>query len=133
MFSNYHFHHIGYATQSIENTALFFLQLGYTKTETLHDINQNVNIAFLKKDDSPIIELVELIDEKSPIFNILEKNGVTPYHICYEVNDIMEAITELRKLRFTLLFNPVNAIALDNRLICYLYKKEVGLIEILQK
>jgi len=34
---------------------------------------------------------------------------------------------------FIPLFRPVEAIALDNRLICYLYRKDVGFIEIVNK
>jgi methylmalonyl-CoA/ethylmalonyl-CoA epimerase len=39
----------------------------------------------------------------------------------------------LRKQRFIQLFNPVPAIALNNRKICYLFNKDVGLIELVEK
>ncbi|NDP22089.1 MAG: VOC family protein [Paludibacter sp.] len=133
MLSNFSFHHVGYATKSIEKTSKVFQELGYTISDTSFDTLQHVKIALLKKKDSPQIELVEMIDETSPVSKILEKNGVTTYHVCYEVQDIELAIAELRKQKFVLLFNPVVAVALDNRLICYLFHKDVGLIELLQK
>ena len=133
MLLNFRFHHIGIATKSIENTFAFYHQLGYVKSEVVYDKNQHVNIVLLSKSDSPIIELVEMIDEKSPVYNLLKKNGVVPYHVCYEVDDILSATAELRKQRFVLLFKHVDAIALGGRQISYLYNKEVGLIEILQK
>jgi methylmalonyl-CoA/ethylmalonyl-CoA epimerase len=133
MFADFLFHHLGYATKSIEETSIFFLTLGYTKSPTIMDPIQNVNIAFLTKVDSPRIELVEPIDDKSPVMNILGKNGVTPYHVCYEVIDIFQAVSDMKKLRFIPLFKPVPAVALDNRLICYLFNKDTGLIELLDK
>lgn len=133
MLSNFCFHHVGYATRSIEDTADFFLQLDYVSSNVVYDKNQHVNILLLSKENSPIIELVEMIDEKSPVYNIVNKNGVMPYHICYEVDNIDQAIVSLRKLHFVQLFKPIVAIAFEGRAICYLYNKNVGLIEILQK
>ncbi|OQA94741.1 MAG: hypothetical protein BWY22_02363 [Bacteroidetes bacterium ADurb.Bin217] len=133
MFEKYEFHHIGYAVKSIEETAKFFLFLGYTITKTVIDPIQRVHIAFLLKEHTPCIELVQPIDDESPVVSILQKNGVTPYHICYEVEDINEAISEMRKQKFIPLFNPVPALAFDNRLICYFFNKNVGLIELLNK
>ena len=92
---------------------------------------QNSQIAFLSKNGQPLIELVSPIDDKSPVCKILEKNGVTPYHICYEVDDIYEAIKIMRKKHFIPLFKPEEAIAFENRPICYIYNKSVGLIELL--
>ncbi|MFM2290707.1 MAG: hypothetical protein RIS29_520 [Bacteroidota bacterium] len=133
MLPGFTFHHIGYATRSISKTADFFIQIGYRLSDLVYDEKQRVTIAFLSREDSPLIELVELVDELSPVAGVLKKNGVTPYHVCYQVEDIYKAIVDLKKLRFVLLFEPVEAIALENRLICYLYHKEVGLIEILGK
>jgi len=79
------------------------------------------------------IELLEPLTTDSPVTKIIEKNGVMPYHICYEVEDITETIKELRKDKFIPLSSPVKAIALEDRLICFLFKKEIGLIELLQK
>ncbi len=133
MFTGFSFHHIGYATTSIKVTAAFFESIGYHLSDTIMDVEQHVNIALLSKENTPLIELVEVIDEKSPVNNIVKKNGVTAYHICYEVEEIEKAISFLKKKRFVLLFKPVVAVALESKLICYLYHKDVGLIELLQK
>ena len=63
---------------------------------------------------------------------ILEKRGVTTYHICYEVDDINSSVSELRKQKFVQLFKPVEAVALNNQKICYLFNKDVGLIELVE-
>ncbi|WP_316746445.1 VOC family protein [Pedobacter gandavensis] len=128
------FHHIGYVTDSIANTSGFYLQTGYQATEIIEDDIQRVHICFLNKPGFPRIELIQPVDELSSVNKILKKTGVAPYHVCYEVPDIHLAYEELvETLDFIPLFRPVEAIALENRLICYLYKKDVGFIELVNK
>lgn len=133
MLSCFSFHHIGYAVQDINTTGEYYINAGWTMSEIQIDSIQNTKIAFLRKEGFPLIELVAPVDEKSPIVNTLNKMGVTPYHICYEVLDIDLAILELRKLKYIQLFKPVKAVALENRRICYLFNQSVGLIELLNK
>jgi len=130
MLINFSFHHLGYATNSIEKTVVLFQLMGYVPSEKVTDTIQNVNIVLLSHKNSPFIELVEPIGDNSPVVNIIRKNGVTPYHICYEVEDINKAIYYLRKQGFISIFNPVPAVVFGNRLICYLYNKNIGLIEL---
>lgn len=131
MLENFRFHHIGYAVEKIEDTANYYINAGFSQSIAVIDNIQNVRIAFLKKEGFPFIELVEAVDELSPVIQTLKRSGVSPYHICYEVDDIEDAIKRLKRMRFIPLFKPVNAVALDNRRICYLYNKDVGLIELL--
>jgi len=133
MDEDFKFHHIGYAVKDIIKTAEFYLSAGWRLTEIQNDLIQNTKIAFLIKKEMPLIELVAPISETSPITSTLEKSGITPYHICYEVDNIEKSIHKLKNLRFLELFEPVKAIAFDNRKICYLYNRDVGLIEILNK
>jgi methylmalonyl-CoA/ethylmalonyl-CoA epimerase len=133
MLDSFHFHHIGYAVYNIESTAAYYLTANWQMSNIQTDVIQNAKIAFLAKERMPLIELIAPVNENSPITKTLSKVGVTTYHICYEVDDIYESITELRKQKYILIFNPVEAIALDNRKICYLYNKNVGLIELVNK
>jgi len=133
MLSNTVFHHIGIAVESIERTAELFIEAGYKMTSVFFDSKQNVNISFLEKAGSPLLELVEPVNEKSPIRNILNKVGVSAYHLCYEVENLDDSITQLRQKKFMLLVKPVEAVAFKGRRICFLYHKETGLIELLEK
>jgi len=126
-------HHIGYVTDNIIITSAIFEELGYESDEKILDPIQKVYICFLHKGNVPIIELVEPIDEQSSINKILKRNGVSPYHICYEVSDIEKAYRELVDDGFVPLFRPVEAAAMNDRLICYLYKKEIGYIELVNE
>jgi methylmalonyl-CoA/ethylmalonyl-CoA epimerase len=102
-------------------------------SDVVLDVIQNTNIAFLTKEGFPDIELVSLVDDKSPVVKTLTKVGVAPYHICYEVDDIDKAIADLKKKRYISLFKPVPAVAINNCRICYLYNVDIGLIEIVEK
>ena len=131
MQTTFKIHHIGYVTNSIDDTAVNWLNLGYTMSHKIMDSIQNTYICLLNKENAPSIELVEPTNEHSSVNKLLKKNGVSPYHICYEVPDINKAYEEMIKNKYIPLFRPVEAIAFDNKLICYLYKKEVGYIELL--
>lgn len=133
MLNYFRFHHIGYAVNDIYSTADYYIKAGWDLSIQVIDKNQNTKIAFLTKDNFPLIELVAPVDEKSPIVKTLDKMGVTPYHVCYEVDDIYIAVSDLKKKRFIPLFNPIEAVALGNRKICYLFNRDVGLIELLNK
>ena len=131
MLPNFKFHHIGYVTNNIEKTSTIYLLAGYKASEIITDAIQQVNVRFLTKDGNPMIELIEPVDEFSSVNKILKKNGVAPYHVCYEVEDIFITFDKLCKMNFIPLFRPIEAVALGKRLICYLYKKEIGYIELL--
>jgi|TARA_B110000908_G_C9798701_1_gene247696 methylmalonyl-CoA/ethylmalonyl-CoA epimerase len=127
------FHHIGIAVNNIENAQKSYEKLGYKMTLTIIDPIQNVKLCFLDKSDSPIIELVCPVDDKSPVVSILKKNGAMPYHTCYEVVDIEVEIKKLKKNGYIQVSKTVPAIAFENRLVCFLYNKNIGLIELLNK
>lgn len=134
MLEDFKFHHIGIATASIDKTAEFYLNAGYTMTAPVVDTIQDIRIAFLRKEGMPTVELLEPVDEKSPVNTILKKNGgaAAPYHCCYVVEDIKKAISELKSQRFIQLSKPIPAVAIDSHYVCFLYNKVVGLIELVE-
>ncbi len=95
MLNYFRFHHIGYAVNDIYTTADYYIKAGWDLSIQVIDKNQNTKIAFLTKVNFPLIELVAPVDEKSPIVKTLDKMGVTPYHVCYEVDDIYLAVSDL--------------------------------------
>ena len=126
------FHHIGVAVKSIEETAAVYVAGGYKRSETTFDPKQNVNICWLTKEGMPVVELLEPVDEASPINKILEKNGVTPYHTCYIVDDIEQAVKELRKMKYVVVSKPIEAVAIHGCKVSFLFNKNVGLIELVE-
>ena len=127
------FHHIGIACFDINETKAFYEQMGYEASAVTDDPIQDIRICFLKKDGQPLLELLAPIDDNSPVNRILESQGVTPYHICYEVGDLDGAMTLLRKQhKFVMVSKAAPACAIGNRRVAFMYRKDVGLIELVE-
>lgn len=121
------------AVRSIDLTAAVYVSAGYKRSVTTFDPVQNVNICWLQKDDMPLMELLEPIDETSPVCKSLEKNGVSPYHICYVVSDLEDSVANLRKMRYIMVSKTVEAPAIHNSKVAFLYNKNIGLIELVEE
>ena len=132
MKKNYSVEHIGYVTKNIEKTAETFKVFGYQAEPIVNDNTQKTRICFLRKAGEVNIELVEPYPDNATMQKMLKK-GATPYHTCYVVEDIQQAYDQLKDMGFTPLFSPVAAPAFDNRLICYFWKNDIGLVEIVEK
>ena len=124
--------HIGYVTDDIAKTAASFRLLGYVAGDIVSDDTQRTRICFLRKQGETNIELVEPYEDNKTMRKML-KRGVIPYHTCYAVDNITAAYEEMLDNDFTPLFKPVAAPAFDNRLICYFFKQEVGLVELVNR
>jgi len=122
--------HIGYVTDSIEDASATFQALGYTPEPVVDFPAHRCHISFLHKQDEHNIELVEPYEDNKSLRKLL-KNGTTPYHLCYEVQDIHQACEELVSQDYLQLSQPLPAPAFDNRLICYLWHRTIGYIELL--
>ena len=126
--------HIGYLTGNIEATTEQFRLLGYTPMGgVILDNTQKTKICFLQKEGVTKVELVEPFEENEPMRNMLKKRGIGPYHICFEVEDVYKEMEELNKSKWLPIFSPVPAPAFNERLICYMFKKEIGYVELLNK
>lgn len=80
----------------------------------------------------PRLELLEPAGSQSPVTKILRNNGVTPYHVCYEADDLARAVADLKARRFLVVAKPVPAAAMGNLKVCFLYHKDVGLVELVE-
>ena len=125
--------HIGYLTGDIAATGKAFEKLGYQMGEIVNDDTQRTRICFLTKADEVRVELVEPYEDNKTMQKMLTKRGVTPYHTCYEVDDVDVEYEQLIQEDWTALFKPVAAPAFGNRKICYFWNSEIGFIELVNK
>ena len=125
-----HLDHFGYITDSIQDTTATFQALGYAAEPVVDFPAHRCHITFLRKEGEPAIELVEPYEDNKSLRKLL-KNGVTPYHLCYEVSDIHQSCDELVNQGYLQLSQPLPAPAFGNRLICYLWHRTTGYIELL--
>ncbi len=126
------FHHIAIASDSIQLTSSIFSKLGFLLDEQFIDKIQDVKIKFVKNENIQF-ELVEPLGNNSPINNIIKKNGVTPYHICFTSDNFEVDIEFLKKLGFIEITDKKEAIAFNNKNIIFLYHKNFGLIELIDE
>lgn len=117
--------------QSIKNheTLFGYKQLG----PIIDDSIQKVRVVLMgTSDEDPVkIELISPLTEDSPITNLLEKRQ-SLYHLCYEVQDIEEAMKKARKNGVVIISKPVEAPLFDNHKICFLFTKDHYVIELVE-
>lgn len=125
-------HHIGYAVKNLHQSLEMFKQIGYSvESEPVKDMKRHVEIAFVQNNNY-LVELISPLNNESPIINYLDKIGNTPYHICYETNNIEGAIKNLRKQRYLIVEKPSEAIAINKQRVAFLYHPKYGLLELLE-
>ncbi len=122
------FHHIGIATENIENLIDYLKQILNIKniSEIVYDKNQDANLCMLTLDDGTKLELVS-----GKIVEKIVKKRQFLYHICYETDDINKEIEKLQKLDSFLVSEPKEAILFQNRKVAFLMTN-IGLVELVE-
>jgi len=95
--------HIGIAVKSIDDSLAFYrdiLGINATGTETIAD--QKVRVAFLPLGDTEL-ELLESTSPDGPVAQFIEKRGEGIQHIALRVENIEEALRELKEKDFKLI------------------------------
>ena len=100
--------HVGVATPSIEKSVeTYRTLLGADVIGTPFDLPaQGVKVCFIDAPNTQV-ELIEPYDESSPIAGFLKKNPAGgQHHVCFEVPDIDQAVTEMTANGATILGAP---------------------------
>lgn len=125
-------HHIGYLVKNISKTEKKFLELGYkVESPTKFDEIRNIDIEFLVNGDYRV-ELIEPKGEESPMYPLLKRYKNTPYHLCYEVENIDEAIAELQDKHYTVIQEPNIAPCIEGKKVAFLNNISMGIIELVE-
>ena len=126
-------HHYGFAARDLECSMNLFKKLGYRVSKPVLDSVQKVRISFVEKQGEPPIELICDICKTGPTAGFISKVGSGLYHICYETENISQAIAELREQGFMVRQRPLVAEAFEGRRIAWLYSRDAGLVELVEK
>ncbi len=95
--------HIGIAVENLEQSISFFKNiLGLTFIGTEEVMGEGVRVAFFKIGDVKI-ELLEALNQESPIYKHIEKKGEGIHHIAFEVNNILYQFEYMNELQIPLL------------------------------
>lgn len=126
--------HVGVAVPSLgPTTEMLSALFGYKVVSgPFDDPIQKVSVNFLAKSDQDVaeIELIAPLTEDSPITSMLAKGGGAAYHLCFETNDIDQAIAHAKNNGCILLGSPVPATAFQGRRIAWIYTRSKQLFEL---
>ena len=125
-------HHTGFVVASIAAVMESFCRAvaGSGWSETWHDPLQRVCVAFIYPSHAgdPSIELVEPADPASPVQTFLERGGGM-HHLCYEVDNLDEAVRGASVRGLVMIRRPQPAVAFGGRRIAWFLSPEKLLIE----
>lgn len=126
--------HIGVAVTSLEEAVpLYRDQLGflYIGTETVE--SERVRVAFFQIGES-YLELLEGMDEESPISKYIAKKGAGIHHIAFSVDGIETRLQEIKEKGIQLIHETPKTGAHHSK-IAFLHPKSTGgvLMELCEK
>lgn len=124
-------HHVGYAVRDLDAAEAAFAKLGHQISARTDDTVRQVRISWAVLDGIRV-ELVAPLSPGSPVDGVLDKLGPTPYHLCYQVPEIAEALSALRADGYLPLSAPAPAPAIGGALVVFLYSRVLGLIELVE-
>ena len=131
-FEGLDFHHIGYASKSIETELKIFELIGFSiEGDFFEDKLQGIRGCFIKG-NGPRIELLENLPNSNQLSGLISK-GINMYHFGYKVNCIEESIKKLLTKRSKLIVNPTPSVAFNGKNIAFLLFKNGLIIEVIQK
>ncbi|MFO7600666.1 MAG: methylmalonyl-CoA epimerase [Candidatus Desulfacyla sp.] len=91
-----HIDHIGVAVKAIETAGKFYTDiLGLKIAEVENVADQKVNVAFIPITDSEV-ELLESTDPDGPVAKYINARGEGIQHVAFRVENIEEALAELK-------------------------------------
>tara|TARA_R110000822_G_C15329339_1_gene494459 strand:+ start:3484 stop:3912 length:429 start_codon:yes stop_codon:yes gene_type:complete len=126
--------HLGIAVHDLEvSNALFEKILGVPHYKIEEVASEGVKTSFFKAGLNKI-ELLQALDDNSPVAKFLAKRGEGVHHIAFAVDDIVAEIERLTHEGFTVL-NKIPKKGADNKLVAFLHPKGTNgvLIELCQE
>jgi methylmalonyl-CoA epimerase len=88
-------HHVAVVVSSIENSLVFYKEILGLELESVKDIAaDHVRIAFLGVGESKV-ELVQPTDDSTGVARFLAGKGEGFHHVCFEVDNLAEALLRL--------------------------------------
>ena len=126
--------HVGIAVDDLEETSSFWgdiLRIVHTHTESVETESVNTKIYDTGKGK---IELLDSLDETSPVRKFIQKRGPGVHHICLEVEDINLAIKELKESGIEVL-SDFPRVGAEGYKIVFIHPKSTGgvLVELAEK
>lgn len=117
--------HIAIVVSDLEESLRFWVDaLGLKLAHTEHVASQAVDVAFLPVGDSKI-ELLKPTDDESGVARYLEKRGAGMHHLCFEVDDIVATLIQLKEVGVQLI-NEAPVVGSDGRKFAFIHPKSAN-------
>jgi methylmalonyl-CoA/ethylmalonyl-CoA epimerase len=125
-------HHVGYLVKDISKSRDVFGDIGYSlEGDIVYDADRKADICFLNM-GAVCIELVSPHVE-SDIYPLLKKYSNAPYHICYEVENLVEAIGYFKQKGFLMFIEEQRALAIsDSARVVFMMHARLGMVELVE-
>ncbi len=126
--------HIAVAVKDVDKAAEFYEKVLGLKLGGIEEVEgMDVKVGFIPIGETRI-ELVQPLDPNSGVAKFIEKRGEGIHHICYEVDDVAEAL-QTCKARGATLIDETPRTGAHNTLVGFIHPKSTGgvLTELTQK
>lgn len=113
--------HICFAVKDIQEGIKNWVDtFGYHQmTRVVINSRQKVKVAFLEKENSVLVKLIEPLESNENVLNFIKKGGGF-HHICFKCNDLTEQIANLNSKGVVTLVAPQPGEAFENENIAFL-------------
>lgn len=126
--------HIAIAVQNLDTAAPFWkqvLKLHHQGQARVEDQGVTTDIYDTGRGK---VELLEPLDENSPVARFLAKRGPGIHHLCLEVDDITSFIKELKAANVNVIYDPPR-VGAEDCLVTFIHPRSTGgvLVELVQQ
>lgn len=125
--------HIGIAVHSLTEGKKFYEAMGFSQMSIEEVPSEGVRVGMWELANQVRVELLEPLNEESPIFKFLQNRGPGLHHICYRVENLEQALADL-KAKNTPLIHETPRKGAHNCQIAFVHPKGAGgvLVELSQ-
>ena len=128
--------HLGLVVENIQKYFNEFLMpvLGIKElSEVYIDYNQLSKVAFVNTANECRIELIEPLNESSPVSQVLRKRKGSLHHMCFFADDFDSDIKRMQDNKCLMISPPKPAVAFDNRRVVFFFTPTYEVIEIVEE
>ena len=117
--------HIGIAVKNLEESSVLFSKLLNKEPYKFEKVeSEGVNTSFFQLGETKI-ELLEATKPESPIAKFIDKKGEGVHHIAFDVENLTEEMSRLKKEGFIFINDEPKAGA-DNKWVAFLHPKSTN-------
>jgi methylmalonyl-CoA/ethylmalonyl-CoA epimerase len=125
-------HHIGKIVKDVESSLREHSKLGFeAEGKIFIDKEQKVKVGKLRIAGKLVIELLEPLDETSPIWRAYHENKGL-HHICIEVDSITNFINKLKENSLGFKLTDITVSIFDDRKVCFISTNNRDIIELIE-